>query len=185
LVRPLEGRNAMTGKEFVNRLANGKSDVIQVFLDILSKTGSRYCLIGGLAVNAYVEPVVSLDLDIVAAVEDVGAICKAAKEHGLKIEQFEHSVNITSSSSDLRIQLQADPRYQRFVSNADDRTVLGYTMKVARLEDVLEGKVWAYMDKARRRSKRQKDLADIFRIVEKYPHLEETLPQILREELDK
>jgi hypothetical protein len=41
------------------------------------------------------------------------------------------------------------------------------------------------MDKARRRSKRQKDLADIFRIVEKYPHLEETLPQILREELDK
>jgi len=100
----------MTGKEFVNRLANGKSDVIQIFLDILSKTGSRYCLIGGLAVNAYVEPVVSLDLDIVAAVEDVGAICKAAKEHGLKIEQFEHSVNITSSSSDLRIQLQADPR---------------------------------------------------------------------------
>ncbi len=63
--------------------------------------------------------------------------------------------------------------------------VLGYTMKVARLEDVLEGKVWAYMDKARRRSKRQKDLADIFRIVEKYPHLEETLPQILREELNK
>jgi hypothetical protein len=175
----------MTGKEFIKRMANGKSDIIQVFLDILSKTGSRYCLIGGLAVNAYVEPVVSLDLDIVAAVEDIGAICKAAKEHGLKVEQFEHSVNITSSSSDLRIQLQADPRYQRFVSNAQDRTVLGYTMKVARLEDVLQGKVWAYMDKARRRSKRQKDLADIFRIVEKYPHLEETLPQILRDELDK
>jgi len=175
----------MTGKEFVNRLANGKSDIIQVFLDILSKTGSRYCLIGGLAVNAYVEPVVSLDLDIVAAVEDIGAICKAAKERGLKIEQFEHSVNITSSSSDLRIQLQQDPRYQKFISNAQDRPVLGYTMKVARLEDVLQGKVWAYMDKTQRKSKRQKDLADIFRIVEKYPHLEETLPQILRDELDK
>jgi hypothetical protein len=175
----------MTGKEFVNRLANGKSDIIQLFLDILSKTGSRYCLIGGLAVNAYVEPVVSLDLDIVAAVEDIGAICKAAKERGLKIEQFEHSVNITSSSSDLRILLQADPRYQRFVSGADDRTVLGYTMKVARLEDVLEGKVWAYMDKTRRRSKRQKDLADIFRIVENFPQLQASLPQNLREELDK
>jgi len=175
----------MTGKEFVKRMANGKSDIIQLFLDILSKTGSRYCLIGGLAVNAYVEPVVSLDLDIVAAVEDIGAICKAAKEHGLKVEEFEHSVNITSSSSDLRIQLQADPRYQRFVSNAQDRTVLGYTIKVARLEDVLQGKVWAYMDKTRRKSKRQKDLADIFRIVEKYPQLEASLPQILREELIK
>jgi len=175
----------MTGKEFVKSLANGKSDIIQILLDILSKTGSRYCLIGGLAVNAYVEPVVSLDLDIVPAAEDIGTICKAAKEHGLRVEQFEHSINITSESSDLRIQLQADPRYQRFVSFAEDRDMLGYKMKVARLEDVLQGKVWAYMDKTRRKSKRQKDLADIFRIVEKYPQHEASLPQSLREELDK
>jgi len=175
----------MRGKEFVNSLANGKSDIIQILLDILSKTGSRYCLIGGLAVNAYVEPVVSLDMDVVAAAEDVGSICRAAKEHGLKIEQFEHSINITSPNSDLRIQLQTDPRYQRFISFAQDRDMLGYRMKVARLEDVLRGKVWAYIDKTRRKSKRQKDLADIFRIIEKYPQLEETLPQSLREELDK
>jgi hypothetical protein len=58
-------------------------------------------------------------------------------------------------------------------------------MMVARLEDVLQGKVWAYVDKARRKSKRQKDLADIFRIIETYPQLEETLPQILREVLNK
>jgi hypothetical protein len=178
-------KNLMTNKEFVNRLANGKSDIIQVFLDILSKTGSRYCLIGGLAVNAYVEPVVSLDLDVVAATENVDAICKAAKEQGMKIEQFEHSVNLTSANSDLRIQLQQDPRYQKFVSNADSKNVLGYTMRVARIEDVLQGKVWAYMDKTRRKSKRQKDLADIFRIVEKFPQLEASLPQNIREELEK
>jgi len=166
-------------------MANGKSDIIQVFLDILSKTGSRYCLIGGLAVNAYVEPVVSLDMDVVAVNEDVGAICKAAKEQGLKIEQFEHSVNLTSVNSDLRIQLQSDPRYQKFVSTADGRNVLGYTMRVARIEDVLQGKVWAYSDKTRRKSKRQKDLADIFRIIEKFPQLETSLPQSIREELNK
>jgi hypothetical protein len=175
----------MTGKKFVNSLANDKSDIIQILLDILTKTGSRYCLIGGLAVNAYVEPVVSLDLDIVAAAEGIGAICRTAKERGLKVEQFEHSVNITSDSSDLRIQLQTDPRYEKFVSVAEDRDMLGYKMKVARLEDVLQGKVWAYMDKTRQKSKRQKDLADIFRIIEKYPQLEETLPQSLREELNK
>jgi hypothetical protein len=185
MVRSLKGRNLMTGKEFVNRIANGKSDIIQVLLDILSKTGSRYCLIEGLAVNAYVEPVVSLDLDVVAAVEDIDAICKEAKKRGLEVEQFEHSVNLTSSNSDLRIQLQQDPRYQGFVSDARNSTVLGYTMKVARVEDVLKGKVWAYMDKTRRKSKRQKDLADIFRIVEKFPHLESSLPQDIREELDR
>jgi hypothetical protein len=58
-------------------------------------------------------------------------------------------------------------------------------MKVARLEDVLQGKVWAYMDNARRKSKRQKDLADILRIIEKYPQLEASLPQTLRDELNK
>jgi len=175
----------VTGREFVNRIANGKSDIIQILLDILSQTHSRYCLIGGLAVNAYVEPVVSLDLDIVAANEDVGAICKVAKECGLKIEKFEHSVNITSPNSDMRIQLQTDPRYQEFVLTAQDRSVLGYTMNVARIEDVLQGKVWAYMDKTRRKSKRLKDLADIFRIVEKFPHLEASLPQTIRKELNK
>jgi len=175
----------MMGKEFVNRLANGKSDIIQTFLDILSKTGSRYCIIGGLAVNAYVEPVVSLDLDIVVAVENAEAICRAAKEQGLKVEEFEHSVNITSIDSDLRIQLQADPRYQTFISIAQENNVLGYKMKVAKIEDVLRGKVWAYMDETRRKSKRQKDLADIFRIVEKYPQLQASLPQPLREELNK
>jgi len=171
----------MTGKEFLNSVAKDKSDIIQVLLDILAETGSKYCLIGGLAVNAYVEPVVSLDLDIVADVENVEDICKAAKERGLKIERFEHSVNITSKGSDLRIQLQEDPRYQKFIWGATDRSVLGYTMKVARVEDVLAGKVWAYMDKARRKSKRQKDLADIFRIIEKFPQLEATLPQDIRE----
>jgi len=175
----------MVGKEFINTLANDKSDIIQTLLDILSKTDSRYCIIGGLAVNAYVEPVVSLYLDIVAAAEDIGTICETVKKSGLKIEQFEHSVNITSESSDLRIQLQTDTRYQDFLSTTQDKNVLGYTMKVAKLEDVLQGKVWAYTDKTRRKSKLQKDLADILRIIEKYPQLETSLPQALQDELNK
>ena len=175
----------MTGKEFINSVANGKLDIIQIILDILTETGSRYCLIGGLAVNAYVEPVVSLDLDIVATVEDIEAISKAARERGFRVEHFEHSVNLTSKASDLRIQLQTDPRYQGFITDAKAREVLGYKMKVAKLGDVLQGKIWAYMDKERRRSKRQKDLADILRIMEAYPESAEVLPQSLRDELDE
>ena len=164
----------MTGKEFVNSLANGKSDIIQMLLDILEGTHSRYCLIGGLAVNAYVEPVVSLDLDIVAAVEDVERHLLKGCRRGLRVERFEHSLIITSQDSDLRIQLQTDPRYQEFIARAETREVLGYKMRVASLEDVLQGKVWAYMDKERRRSKRQKDLADIFRMIEASPETRST-----------
>lgn len=173
----------MTGKEFINSVANGKLDIIQMVLDILAGTGSKYCLIGGLAVNAYVEPVVSLDLDIVVAVEDVETVSKAAGEQGFTVEDFQHSVNLTSKGSELRIQLQTDPRYQGFIKNAENRNVLGYEMKVAKLGDVLQGKVWAYMDKERRKSKRQKDLADILRIIEVYPELEQALPQSLRDGL--
>ena len=173
----------MTGKEFINSVANGKLDIIQMILDILTETGSRYCLIGGLAVNAYVEPVVSLDLDIVVAVEDIDAISRVASERDLKVEHFTHSVNLTSKASDLRIQIKTDSRYRGFITDAETRDVLGYKMKVAKLGDVLRGKIWAYMDKERRKSKRQKDLADILRIIEAYSEYEEALPQSLRDEL--
>ncbi len=175
----------MTGKEFLNSLVNGKSDILQLLVDILTETGSRYCVIGGLAVNAYVDPVVSLDVDVVLAAQDVAVVANVAKERGLRVEQFEHRVNLSSAGSDLRIQVQTDPRYQEFIAGAELRDVLGYKMKVAKLEDVLQGKVWAYMDKTRRRSKRQKDLADVLRITEAFPELSARLPQSLKEELTK
>lgn len=175
----------MTGKEFINSVSHGKSDIIQTLLDILAEKGSRYCVIGGLAVNAYVDPVVSLDLDIVALVEDVEDVCAICVKRGLKVERFEHSVNVSSPDSDLRIQLQTDYRYQAFLVNARSRDVLGYTMSVACLEDVLRGKLWAYSDKDRRRSKRQKDLADILRILEAYPELEKGVPESIRKKLNE
>jgi hypothetical protein len=175
----------MTGKEFLNSLANGKSDILQLLLDILCETGAHYCIIGGLAVNAYVEPVASLDIDIVLSVHDVEKVVRAARERGWKVEEFEHSVNLSGPGSDLRIQVQTDPRYQRFIAGAEIKEVLGYKMNVAKLRDVLQGKVWAYMDKSRRRSKRQKDLADVLRITESFPELLVELPERLKEELEK
>jgi hypothetical protein len=54
---------------------------------------------------------------------------------------------------------------------------------VAALEDVLQGKVWAALDPERRGSKRQKDLADIARIIETYPELRERVPAEILERL--
>jgi len=175
----------MTGKEFLKSLANGKSDIIQILLDILSKTAADYTIIGGLAVNAYVEPVASLDVDIVLASRDFAKVMDAAKDRGWRVDQFEHSVNLSAPGSDLRIQVQTDPRYQEFIAGAELRNVLGYEMRVAKIQDVLQGKVWAYMDKSRRKSKRQKDLADVLRITESFPELASELPKTLRGELEK
>jgi hypothetical protein len=175
----------MTAKKFLNSISNGKTDIIQTLLEILAETSTTYCVIGGLGVNAYVEPVVSLDIDMVIAIKDLEKTRRAAESRGLKIELFEHSLNIGSLFSDIRIQFQTDPRYQDFIPRAEIKEVLGYKMNVASIEDVLQGKVWAYSDPGRRKSKRQKDLADILRILEKYPQLIKYLPLTLREKIEK
>jgi len=66
----------MTEKVFLNSLANDSIDIIQKLLDILSQGEIDYCVIGGLAVNAYVDPVVSLDLDIVVAAGELERLKK-------------------------------------------------------------------------------------------------------------
>lgn len=101
-----------------------------------------------------------------------------------KVERFAHSVNLSSDKSDLRIQLQTDSRYHEFISRATTRTVLGYNMSVAVVEDVMKGKIWAYSDEQRRKSKRHKDLADIVRLIENYPELAEHLPDSILKKID-
>ena len=165
----------MTKKEFLNAVSNGKIDILQIFLDTISAVGTDYCVIGGLAVNAYAEPVVSLDLDIIIATKDIEIVCDVASKH-FKVQRFAHSINLSSSESDLRIQLQTDSWYQDFIPRAKIHNVLGYDMKVADVKDVVQGKIWAYSDKERRMSKRQKDLADIIRLIESFPSLADLVP---------
>ncbi len=169
----------MTDKTFFNGLSRSSTDIVQKILSLLESNRIDYCLIGGLAVNAYVEPVVSLDLDIVIAFNQIARIREGAKGQ-FRVEEFPHSLNLYAEDSDLRIQIQTDPRYQGFVIRGAIREVLGYKMKVASLEDVLKGKIWAYSDETRRKSKRQKDLADISRIAESYPHLVDTMPDSIK-----
>jgi hypothetical protein len=55
---------------------------------------------------------------------------------------------------------------------------------VASLDDVLRGKVWAAQDPTRRPSKRQKDLADIARLIETHPALRERVPRAILDRLE-
>jgi len=169
----------MTEKEFINNLVNGQEDIIQKLIDLLDENEIGYCVIGGLAVNAYVEPVVSLDLDTVVGTNSIDELLQVA-EKSFTIKKFEHSLNLKSSKSDLRIQVQTGPRYQAFIIKAIIKNVMGSDMKIAAIEDILQGKIWAYSDQKKRKSKRQKDLADIFRLVEAYPNLHDLLPDSIK-----
>ncbi len=173
----------MTGKEFLQQLTGDSSDIVQRLLRLLDATGASYCVIGGLAVNAYTEPVVSLDLDLVVVLSELDKLLGLAAEVGFTAENFPHSINLAFPRSDLRVQLQLDERYQPFIERSGPKTVLGYELRVASVEDVICGKVWAYSDESRRKSKRQKDLADIMRLIETHPDLIELLPSSIRVQL--
>ena len=62
------------------------------------------------------------------------------------------------------------------MDRASRRDVLGISLPVASVEDILQGKVWAALDPSRRASKRRKDLLDIERILETFPQLRERVP---------
>lgn len=153
-----------------------KENYLESILALLAEHGVHYCVVGGQAVNAYVEPLVSLDLDLAVAAEQLEQV-ETLLALKYRTERFPHSINVILQGSDLRVQIQTDPRYSEFVKNAEKREILGLTMPVARLDDVLRGKVWAAHDAERRASKRQKDLADIARILEAYPDMRSQVPE--------
>jgi hypothetical protein len=165
----------MRATAFWKAIVLDHSDLLDRLLGLLADQGIRYCLVGGQAVNAYAEPVVSLDLDLVVALDDLPRAESLLRET-FPVERFEHSLNVSSPGSDLRVQIQMDPRYGPFVDRATIREVLGLRLPVAHIEDLLQGKLWAVMDATRRPSKRQKDLADIARLLEADPALRARVP---------
>jgi hypothetical protein len=169
----------MKASTFWKTVVADRSDFLDRIVSLLEEHDVRYCVIGGQGVNAYADPVVSLDLDIVVAVDQMPDV-EALLTHEFKVERFEHSLNVSAADSDLRLQIQTDPRYFDFVERAQTRDVLGMTLQVANVADILQGKVWAASDSTRRASKRLKDFADIARIVEVYPDLLQGLPDEIR-----
>jgi len=95
---------------------------LEDFVHLLREREVRFCVIGGQAVNAYVEPVVSLDLDLVVAADHVELLARVLAER-------------------------------------------------------------AAADTSRRPSKRQKDLADIGRILEARPNLRSLVPEKILDRL--
>jgi nucleotidyltransferase AbiEii toxin of type IV toxin-antitoxin system len=167
--------NAMRASAFWKAVTVDRSNVLERFFDLLRRHDVPFCLIGGQALNAYVEPVVSLDLDVVVAADRIADI-EGLLSGTLHLERFPHRLNVSDEDSSLRIQIQLDPRYAAFVDRASTRAVLGFDLPVAAVDDILRGKIWAAQDETRRSSKRQKDLADIARVLERFPELRSSVP---------
>ena len=159
-------------------------DFLDELIDLLRSREIRFCVIGGQGVNAYAEPLISLDLDLVVAAHQIEEV-QGLLDDRFEVERFPHSLNISAPGSNLRVQIQTDPRYFAFTDRAATRDVLGIDLPVARIDDVLQGKVWAASDPTRRPSKRRKDLLDIERLIESHPDIRELVPSEILKKLSE
>ena len=172
----------MTATEVFESVTNGGSSDFGALVGVLNEHGP-WCLIDGLAVNCYVEPVFTIDVDIVVVADKLDAIWAELAAAGFFIKEFPHSLNATRPESQLRIQLTTDPRYQEFLKETKVREVLGQQVHVASLSNIVRGKVWAWSDPKRRLSKRKKDELDLIRIAEAYPEVRDMMPREIADQL--
>ena len=164
----------MTASEIYSSVTNGVAHDFAEVVAVINRN-KPWCLIGGLAVNCFVEPVYTADVDLIVVAANLEQIGRELEAAGFRVKRFEHSMNAQRAGSEFSVQFTADARYQDFLAGATEYEVLGVTVPVARLENIVRGKVWAWED-AQRRPKRRKDELDLMRIAEAYPELRELIP---------
>ena len=123
----------MTALEAYELITRGGATDFAKLIEVCELLGP-YCLIGGLAVNCYVEPVYTLDADIVLIASSLPRLSSHLREQGFRIEEHPHTVNALAQASELRIQFTTDERYQAFLTRSVESQVLGIRVRIACLE---------------------------------------------------
>ena len=175
----------MMAKQFYDWQTSGGTDDVMRLVDCLERADVAWCAIGGVAVNHWAQQaMVTQDVDLVVAAEAIERTISLLEEAGFHSERFEWSINFKGRSA-VSIQLSTEDFYRDFPSRAVAADVHGILLRVASLEDTLNGKMKAWSEPERRQSKRLKDLADIARLVEAHPHLWDMLTGDLKQQVHR
>src|SRR5215471_6233991 len=120
----------MTAVEAYELTTQGGATDFHRIIDACESLGP-YCVIGGLAVNCYVEPVYTLDADIVVIATGLQQLARSLEQQGFRVDSHPHSLNAQAPESKLRIQFTTDERYQTFLMRAVEAEVLGRRVRIA------------------------------------------------------
>ncbi len=182
----------MTEQEIYDGVIMSGTTDFSFVVETLRRHGAGWCVIGGMAVNAYVSPVYTANLDMVVVAADLPPVLADLATADFRVKEYPYSVNAQRragpaerASHRLMVQFSKSARYQPFVARAVLRPILGIDVPVATLEDVVQGKLWAWSDPERRLSKHAKDEADLIRLGEVHPKIRPLLPDALRDALER
>jgi hypothetical protein len=110
----------MTAAEVYESVTHGGASDFADVAAILNRN-QPWCLIGGLAVNCYVEPVYTIDVDLVVMEKNLAQIQRELEAAGFVVQRFDHSTNAQRGGSKLNLQFTTDPRYQVSAAKANAR----------------------------------------------------------------
>jgi hypothetical protein len=173
----------MTARQFYDLTTAGGGNDFQAVVELLERLSVPWCLIGGVAVNVYCDPLLTADADFVVVASQLDFVCAELAGLGFAISTHRFSVNAHLPGSAIVVQFTTDERYQDFLGRAISAEALGIQCRVAAISDLFQGKLWASSDPERRPVKRFKDELDLVRIAEKYPEYLPLLPPALRSRL--
>ena len=154
----LEFQNALAGRERAN-----VEETFRRFIGVLDRTGSRWALVGAHAVNVFVRPRATVDIDFVVEARKLEAILDAVRADFGKLEtvEFGASLRITNLSVDL-IRSDNHALFRMALDLAEDRE--GVRIPPPELLFVL--KFLAAASPWRNAADRKQDVADLIRLVQ-------------------
>jgi hypothetical protein len=158
-------------------VVTSKERAFRELFRILEESGTRYALIGGLAVQLWGEEArTTLDIDVaVGGYDEIpGPALEAAGFR--RLQRHEHSEN-WMGPDDTPVQFSQDPAFASLIEHAVPRDLEGGRVRVAPAIELVHSKLRAARDPARRPSKRLRDLADVQALIEREPDLERQLSQ--------
>ena len=108
------------------------------------------------------------------------------EDAGIKVKENRYDMSIFVPNSQLVIHITTDERYKDFGKDAKEHMLFDeFKVKVASLENLIKAKTWCLEDSYRKASKQFKDQADLCRIGENYPELQNLLPEAIRNVLQE
>lgn len=165
----------MQALQFFKTVTADKSNLLERLLNLLRDNSIHYCVIGTVAVSAYVEPMTSLDFDLVITSYQLGRF-EALLASAFVVKRGPRIIEITTADSRLRANVYTESRYAEFVDRAEMRRALGLTLPIAQVEDVLRSRIWTWQDTGRKQTRRLYDLAEIALLLDQYPKLRPMVP---------
>jgi hypothetical protein len=162
-------------------IMSGTTDFLFV-VETLRRHEAPWCVIGGMAVNAYVDPVYTADCDLVVMAANLADVLEDLRAADFRIREFPYSINAQRragptqrSDSMLMVQFSKPEEMQPFLDRAVLRPILGIDVPVAALPDLVAAKIAAWSEPRRRQEKRLKDALDILRLASAYPEIVDPL----------